>query len=99
MEELLAEAVTPGGTRPLSFQRMLDVLEAGHAAGLALFSVDVTTCGGGALPEWMFRLTDQEVQSVAVEQVIPMALDFYRQNGSNPELTSGRFEVFFDKAR
>lgn len=97
MEELLAEAVTPGGTRSLSFQRMLDVLEAGRAAGLALFSVDVTTCGGGALPEWMFRLTDHELQTVTVDQAVPMALDFYRQNGSNPELTSGRFEVFFEK--
>lgn len=98
MADLLAEAITPGGTRPLTFQPMLEVLQAGHAAGLALFTVDVTTAGGARpLPEWMFRLTDEEFETVPVDQIVPMALEFYRKFASDPELTGAWFEIFFDE--
>lgn len=96
--DLLAESITAGGTRPLEFRRMLEVLEAGHAAGLALFTIDVTTVGGvRPLPEWMFRLTDEEVETVPIDQIVPMALEFYRQHERDTELTGAWFEVFFEK--
>lgn len=96
--DLLAESITPGGTRPLEFRQMLEVLEAGQAAGLALFTVDVTTVGGvRPLPEWMFRLTDEEVEAVPIDQIVPMALEFYGQHDKDAELTGAWFEVYFEK--
>jgi hypothetical protein len=98
MGEIIAEALTARGTRDLEFESMLDVLVAGQAAGLLLFSVDVTTVDQTLpLPEWMFRLTDQEVKTVPADKIVPMALDFYRHNASNPELTGARFQVYFDR--
>jgi hypothetical protein len=98
MTELLAQSVTPGGACGLEFPQMLDVLEAGHAMGLMLFTVDVTTQGGlRPLPEWMFRLTDEEVETVASEQIVPMALEFYRGHATDPELSGASFEVFFER--
>ena len=97
MIDILAESITAGGTRPLEFSQMLEVLEAGQWAGLALFTVDVTTVGGVLpLPEWMFRLTDDEIETVAIDQIVPMALEFYRGHSSDPELIGARFEVFFE---
>lgn len=99
MDEILAEALTAGGTRDLEFGQMLDVLLAGHTAGLSLFSVDVTTVGQARpLPEWMFRLTDHEIKVGSTDQVVPMALAFYSQNQSDSELTSARFQVYFERA-
>ena len=96
--DLIAEAVTAGGTRDIEFHQILEFLRAGQAAGLLLSTVDVTTTGQvRPLPEWMFRLTDEEVQTVAVDQVIPIALEFYRQHASDPELTSARFQVYFEE--
>lgn len=98
LDQILAESLTPGGTRPLAFQKMLDVLEAGHAAGLCLFTVDVVTEGyKRPLPEWMFRLTDEEVEAVAIDKIVPMALEFYGQHASDKELNTAWFEVFFEK--
>ena len=98
MTGVLAESITAGGTRDLEFRKMLDVLQAGQAAGLVLFSVDVTTVGQKhPLPEWMFRLTDEEVETVAIDQIVPMALDFYGQHASKPDLTDAWFQVYFEK--
>lgn len=77
---------------------MLHVLEAGQAAGLCLFTVDVVTEGGKRpLPEWMFRLTDVEIETVAINKIVPMALEFYGQHASDAELKNAWFEVFFEK--
>ncbi|WP_165188168.1 hypothetical protein [Caulobacter soli] len=98
MNQILTESLTPGGTRPLAFRQMLDVLEAGHAAGLCLFTVDVVAEDGKRpLPEWMFRLTDEEVETLAIDKIVPMALEFYGQHASDPELNAAWFEVFFEK--
>lgn len=98
MDEILAEALTARGTRDLDFEQMLDVLTAGQMVGLSLFSVDVTTVGQTLpLPEWMFRLTDREMETVSTDQIVPMALEFYRQNASNSELTGARFQVYFER--
>jgi hypothetical protein len=97
MTDILAESITPRGTRDLEFQEMLDVLEAGQAIGLVLFSVDVTTARQERpLPEWMFRLTDEETETVAITQIVPMALDFYRQHASDPDLTKAWFQIYFE---
>jgi hypothetical protein len=98
IDEILAEALTAHGTRDLEFEQMLDVLKAGQTADLSLFSVDVTTVAQALpLPEWMFRLTDQEMETVSTDQIVPMALEFYRQNASDSELTGARFQVYFDR--
>jgi len=98
LHDLLAEALTPGGTRDLEFQQMLQLLVDAEAAGLVLFSVDVTTSGQvRPLPEWTFRLTDEERETVAVDQAAPMALEFYRKHASDPELISARFQVYFEQ--
>jgi len=99
VDEILAEALTACGTRDLEFGQMLDVLSAGHTAGFSLFSVDVTTVGQALpLPEWMFRLTDQEMETASTDQIVPMALEFYRENDTNSELTGARFQVYFERA-
>lgn len=98
MDGILEEALTAHGTRDLEFEPMLNVLAAGKAAGLLLFSVDVTTPDKTLpLPEWMFRLTDQEVETVSTDQIVPIALEFYRQNASNTQLTGARFQVYFER--
>ena len=97
MAEILEESITAGGTRDLEFPQMLDVLEAGQAGGLILFTVDVTAAGQvRPLPEWMFRLTEEEIETVADDQIVPMALDFYRGHASDQELTSAWFQVYFE---
>lgn len=98
IDEILVEALTAHGTRDLEFEQMLNLLMAGQTAGLSLFSVDVTMVGQTLpLPEWMFRLTDQEMETVSTDQIVPMALEFYRLNASNSELTSARFQVYFER--
>lgn len=98
MDEILAEALTARGTRDLEFGQMLDVLVAAQTAGLSLFSVDTTTVGQVLpLPEWTFRLTDQEVETASADQIVPMALAFYRQNRSNSELTGACFQVYLER--
>jgi hypothetical protein len=97
MTDILAESLTPRGTRDLVFKEMLDVLEAGQAAGLSLFTVDVTTAEQvRPLPEWMFRLAEGEAQMVAANQIVPMALDFYRRHESDAELAAAWFQVYFE---
>lgn len=97
LKDLLAEALTPKGACHLSFDRMLDVLEAGQAAGLALFTVDVTNADGThPHPEWMFRLADAETAVTPVSDIVPMALKFYRDHASDRILTSAAFEVYFE---
>jgi len=76
---------------------MLEVLETRHVAGLALFAVDVTTVGGARpLPEWMFRLTAVEVQTVPIDRIVPMVVEFYQQHKEDTELASAWFRVFFE---
>lgn len=104
IDDMLRKALDAAGTPPLPFGQMLRLLEAGHAAGLVLFSVDVILYPPGTttqnksrpLPEWMFRLTDEELETVQPQEVVPMALDFYRQHASDPELAAAHFEVFFE---
>jgi hypothetical protein len=98
LNELLAEALSPRGTRDLELHQMLQLLTVGEAAGLVLFSVDVTTVGQARpLPEWMFRLSDEELETVPADRGLPMALEFYRKHASDPELTAARFQVYLER--
>lgn len=97
LQNLLAEALTPKGACRLTFDRMLEVLEAGQAAGLVLFTVDVINAEGTRPhPEWMFRLTDAETAVTLASDVIPRALKFYRGHASDRTLSSAAFEVYFE---
>lgn len=99
LQDLLAEALTPGGACRLPFDQMLRVLEAGQAQGLILFTVDVTNADGTRPhPEWMFRLTDAEAAATPAKDIIPMALNFYRDHTSDGALSSAAFEVYFEPA-
>jgi hypothetical protein len=96
-DEILAQACTAGGSRALPYQQMLSVLEAGHVAGLVLFTVDVTTPNQARpLPQWMFRLTDEELETVSPVQTVLLALEYYRQHSTDTELTAAWFEVYFE---
>jgi len=97
LADILEESTTPGGTRDLDYRQMLSVLEAGRTAGLNLFSVDVTTVGQGRpLPEWMFRLLDDDLNTVLADSAASMALEFYRLHEADPDLANAWFRIFFD---
>ncbi|WP_298159756.1 hypothetical protein [Brevundimonas sp.] len=99
LEEILAESLCATGTRALTFSHMMSVLEAGHHAGLKLFTVDVETSDGSRpLPEWMFRLTDKEAAEMQTEQIVPAALEFYAANAADAELREAIFLVYFETA-
>jgi hypothetical protein len=106
IDDLLRKALDAGGTPPLPFGQMLHLLEVGHAKGLVLYSVDVIHYPPGITtlnksrppPEWMFRLSDEELETVSPHEVVPMALGFYRQHAADPELAAAYFEVFFELA-
>jgi hypothetical protein len=97
IDDLLRRSCTPGGSGFVEFAQMLELLEAGGARGLNLFTVDVCTKGQTRpLGHLMYRFDEDEMSTIPAAEKVGLALGFYRENATDPELTSAWFEVFFE---